>query len=188
MKGCKFTDLQIPSNWISSNNNDGLLSFMTTTWVSAKRYYDELVNCKTGLSFNNPSNYFANNIAKIEFFDILENTVIKTEILKVLEQCYGDITTCSAIEALAVAVLGENVKVSFFLEENPARILFGNVVSFYDAWLTTPDNAVVLEYPDSTGGLIATNVPKSLETTEILRAFFTQFVPPEKYVFFEFES
>jgi hypothetical protein len=114
MKGCQFTNLQIPSNWVASNNNDGLLSFMNTTWTSAQRYYNELLNCKMGLSFDNPSNYFANNIAKIEFFDILENTLVKKEVLKVLEQCYGDITTCGAIEALAIAVLGQNTKVSFF--------------------------------------------------------------------------
>jgi hypothetical protein len=62
------------------------------------------------------------------------------------------------------------------------------VVSFDDTWLTTPDSTAVLSYPDNIGGLIAKNVPKSLETTEILTAFFTQFVPPEKYVLFEFES
>lgn len=186
MKGCVFNTIQTPDNWKEQTWNEGVYWYMETTHYSAKKFYDDLARVKTGLSFSEPSKYFVENFTQnIEFFDILENTKPKEEILQVLEYCYKNIGTCGAMTKIAVAVLGESVRISYYLEETPIRIVFSILGETYDAWITTPNNKIVLTTPDGIG-LIAKGVIREIEPESVLREFFTQFVPPETYCVFEF--
>lgn len=190
MKGCVFNTIQIPDNWengkFPAGTNEGVYWYMQTSHFSAQKFYNELGRVEAGLSFSEPSKYFVNNFANnIEFFDILENTKAKEEVLQVLEYCYQNITTIGAMTKIAVAVLGDSVRISYYLEETPIRIVFSILGEKYDAWLTTPNNKIVLTTPDGIG-LIAKDIIRKTESPSLMSEFFTQFVPPEKYVKFEF--
>lgn len=186
MKGCVFSTIQIPDNWRDKSWNQGVFWYMDTTHFSSKKFYDDLQEVKTGLSFSNPSQYFVNNFTEnIEFFDIFANTKPKKEVLQVLEYCYQNIGTVGAMTKIATAVLGESVRISYYLEETPIRIVFSILGETYDAWLTTPNNKIVLTTPDGIG-LIGEGITREIESESNMREFFTQFVPPETYVVFEF--
>lgn len=186
MKPSVFPAFQVPERWLQYECNSELMEIMETSYDSAKRYHSELQRFKDSLTFNNASAFFAESLCKnIEFFDILENTRVKHEVLKVIEYCYTNITSCGALVAIAEAILGKAIQITFFLEEVPMRIEFNGVVSFYSGYLTTTDGKILT----TIGGakLIGINIRTMQETEGVLRAFFLQFVPPEEHVLFVFK-
>ena len=186
MKGATFNDIQYPKNWKEETRNEGVFWYMVTSHFSAEVFYYNLKDVETGLSFSEPSEYFANNFTDgLEFFDILEKTKPKKEVLQVLEYCYLNITTCGAFARVAVALLGESTRVEFYLEEEPVRIVFNGVGEQYDAWLTTPNHRKVITTADGLG-IVAVGVQRQIEATNLLKEFFMQWIPPETDVVFEF--
>lgn len=185
MKPAIFSNFQVPERWLEYECNSQLMEIWDTGYYSAKRYYEELQRLRNSLSFENGSTFFTENFGNsIEFFDILENTMVKKEILKVLEYCYTNITTCGALVRIAQAILGKDIKISLFLEEVPIRIIFDGVVGFNSMYLTTTDGRFLTTKDGRR--LIGSNVRVTQETIPVLKAFFLNFVPPEEHVVFEF--
>lgn len=147
--------------------------------------YEQVLQFQESFTLENASPLFAEVISDyVEFVSILENDYVKANVLKVIDEAYPYAGSTYCIVTLAQAIFGEQVKISFFLEETPKRVVFDNIASLQNMILSTPQGEAIAT-PDLFK-IVASNIPNIPETIPVLNAFFQKFAMANFATVFEF--
>lgn len=147
--------------------------------------YQQIIEFKESFTLENASPLFANVLGDyLQFISILENDYIQANVIKSFNAAYSYAGSTFSIVKLAKIIFGEQVEISFFLEETPKRIVFGNIALRQNMILSTPLNEA-LATPDLYK-IVASNVSTVGETIPVLNAFFQKFTMANYATVFEF--
>ena len=147
--------------------------------------YQQIIKFKEGFTLENASPLFANAVGDyLQFISILENDYIQANVIKSFNEAYSYAGSTFSIVKLAKIILGEQVEISFFLEETPKRIVFGNIGLRQNMILATPLNEAIAT-PDLYK-IVASNISTFTESETVLNAFFQKFTMANYATVFEF--
>lgn len=148
--------------------------------------YQQIIKFKEGFTLENASPLFTNAVGDyLQFISILENDYIQANVIKSFNEAYSYAGSTFSIVKLAKIILGEQVEISFFLEETPKRIVFGNIALRENMILATPLNEAIAT-PDLYK-IVASNISTFTESETVLNAFFQKFTMANYATVFEFD-
>jgi hypothetical protein len=115
-------------NKIKAKPREGIVEFLNSVNQVAYKLYADIVAFQDSCTLDNASIAFTESLGKyLEFMSILENTEIKADIIKSLNQAYSYAGSTFTIVKLAKIIFGPTVDISFFLDETPKRVVFSSL-------------------------------------------------------------
>lgn len=163
----------------------GLAEFVKCISKVTYDIYLQILDMQRSFTLDNASVPFAEAIGDyLQFISILEKDYIKANVIKEFNEAYSYAGSTYCIVKLAKIIFGEQVKISFFLETHPRKIVFGNIASRKNMLLVTPQREHIVT--PNAERIVASNISTVAETIPVLTAYFSKFVMANYYVEFEF--
>jgi len=115
-------------NELRAKPRQGIVEFLNSVNQVAYTLYNDIVAFQDSCTLENASIAFTESRGKyLEFLSILENTQVKADIIKSLDQAYSYAGSTFTIVKLAKIIFGSTVDISFFLDETPKRVVFSSL-------------------------------------------------------------
>jgi len=116
-------------NKVKTKPREGIVEFLNSVNQVAYKLYADIVAFQSSCTLDNASIAFTESLGKyLEFMSILENTQIKADVIKSLNEAYAYAGSTFTIVKLAKLIFGTTIDISFFLDETPKRVVFSGIV------------------------------------------------------------
>lgn len=125
----EITQKDDKGNEIKAKPRKGIVEFLNSVNQVAYSLYADIVAFQSSCTLDNASIAFTESLGKyLEFMSILENTQIKADIIKSLNDAYSYAGSTFTIVVLGKIIFGDSIDISFFLDETPKRVVFSGIV------------------------------------------------------------